>query len=176
MEGRRRAEVEKGVEHGSIAPRRKWPKPFLAEGFWPSLPHLSRILQKKTIYRTSTAGPMGKSLWNIFLIWRHFEIYSVEGYGNNVCYIFLHRIKSFCGSANHQKFLLWIRFSRWNPHFITLENSFYILTRIWFLSEKISIMKRIQPFCKTNNFPLLNKYFKMKTTCWYIEKNPSAEG
>ena len=35
-----RAEVEKGVEHGSIAPRRKWIKPFLAEGFWPSVPHL----------------------------------------------------------------------------------------------------------------------------------------
>ena len=37
-------EVEKGVEHGSIAPRRKWREPFLAEGFGPSLPHLSRFL------------------------------------------------------------------------------------------------------------------------------------
>ena len=37
-------EVEKGVEHRSIAPRRKWTKPFLAEGFRPSLPHLSRFL------------------------------------------------------------------------------------------------------------------------------------
>ena len=41
------AEVEKGVEHGSIAPRRKWTEPFLAEGLWPSLPHLSRFLQKR---------------------------------------------------------------------------------------------------------------------------------
>ena len=38
------AEVEKGVEHGSIAPRRKWTGPFLSEGFGPSLPHLLRIL------------------------------------------------------------------------------------------------------------------------------------
>ena len=35
------SEVEKGVEHGSIAARRKWTEPFLAEGFRPSLPHLS---------------------------------------------------------------------------------------------------------------------------------------
>ena len=38
------AEVEKGVEHGSIAPRRKWLEPFLAEGFGTSLPHLSQLL------------------------------------------------------------------------------------------------------------------------------------
>ena len=38
------AEVQKGVEHGSIAPRKKWPGPFLAEGFGPSLPHLSQFL------------------------------------------------------------------------------------------------------------------------------------
>ena len=37
-------EVEKGVEHGSIAPRRIWTEAFLAEGFWPSLPHSSRFL------------------------------------------------------------------------------------------------------------------------------------
>ena len=37
-------EVEKGVEHGSIAPRRKLTGPFLAEGFGPRLPHLSRFL------------------------------------------------------------------------------------------------------------------------------------
>ena len=45
-EGGAVAEVEKGVEHGSIAPRRKWTKPVLAEGFRPSLPHLSRFLEK----------------------------------------------------------------------------------------------------------------------------------
>ena len=38
------SEVEKGGEHGSIAPRRKWTEPFFAEGFRPSLPHLSPFL------------------------------------------------------------------------------------------------------------------------------------
>ena len=36
-----RAEVEKGVGHKSIAPRRKLTRPLLAEGFRPTLPHLS---------------------------------------------------------------------------------------------------------------------------------------
>ena len=38
------SEVEKGVEHGSIAPRGKWTGPFLAEEFGPSLMHLPRFL------------------------------------------------------------------------------------------------------------------------------------
>ena len=33
-----------GVEHGSIAPRRKWTKLIMAEGFRTSLPLLSRFL------------------------------------------------------------------------------------------------------------------------------------
>ena len=32
-EGVYKAEVEKGVEHGSIAPRRKWTESIMAEGF-----------------------------------------------------------------------------------------------------------------------------------------------
>ena len=35
------AEVQLGVEHGSIAPRRKWTELILAEGCGKSLPHLS---------------------------------------------------------------------------------------------------------------------------------------
>ena len=45
-EGEYGAEVEKGVEHGRLAPRSKWTGPFFAEGFGPSLPHLSRFLKK----------------------------------------------------------------------------------------------------------------------------------
>ena len=40
------SEVEKGVEHGSIDPRRKWTGPFFAEGLGASLPYLSPFLYK----------------------------------------------------------------------------------------------------------------------------------
>ena len=37
------SEVQKGVEHKSIAPRRKWTELIIADGFGTSLPHLSQF-------------------------------------------------------------------------------------------------------------------------------------
>ena len=50
------AEVQKGVEHGSIAPRRKWTELILAEGFGTSLPQLSQF-RKEGYFFNFTDGP-----------------------------------------------------------------------------------------------------------------------
>ena len=110
---------------------------------------LVAIFTKKAIYRTSTAGPF-TSIENIF----HFEDnilkYREHSFCRRIwkwwiiCYIFMSRIKSFFGSAVIRNFFCESDFSKWNPHFITLENSFYRLTRIWYLSEKFQELSSVK--------------------------------
>ena len=61
------AEVEKGGENGSIAPRRKWTNSFLAEGFRPIQLHMLQFF-KRAIYCTFTVGPM-KNIFFSFVIY-----------------------------------------------------------------------------------------------------------
>ena len=173
--------MEKGVEHGSIAPRRKWTKPFLAEGFWPSLPHLSRILQKKLFIALLQLDQWESPC----------EIYSLS---DNILKYILQKDMEIMNYMLHflaqDKILLWkcqsSEISSVNQIF-KMKLAFYYIRKFLLQIDKnmISFWENInnekdetllQVNQKTNNFPLLNKYFKMKTTCWNIVKNPSVEG